>query len=155
MLSSPRVEALVREQDRELSDVLRARGYRVTPQRLLINRALRELGRHAPAEEVRDAVGHHLPQMSLPTVYATLDLLHDLGLVRRVAVGGRPVLYDPRAENHDHVVCTACGRVEDLDVSVEASAAVEAARRRGFDAHEVAVVVSGRCASCDRDRAGS
>src|SRR5437763_2898966 len=101
--------------DERLAEVLRARGQRVTSQRLVIHRLLAEMDRHVTADEILRRAGERLPGMSLPTVYATLDLLAELGLARRVSVGG-PVLYDPRAEDHAHVRCRECGRVEDLEV---------------------------------------
>src|SRR5258708_27242777 len=81
---------------------LRSRGQRVTSQRLVIGRLLRELDRHVTADEVLRRASERLPGMSLPTVYATLDLLVGLGLARRVTVGG-PVLYDPRTRDHAHL----------------------------------------------------
>jgi Fur family ferric uptake transcriptional regulator/Fur family peroxide stress response transcriptional regulator len=85
--------------------------------------------------------------MSLPTVYATLDLLADLGVARRVSVGG-PVLYDPRTEEHAHLRCRSCGRVEDLDAGVETGRALDAARAAGFVPDAAEVVVGGLCADC-------
>ena len=64
--------------------------------------------------------------------YATLELLEQLGLVRRVRAGSGAVLYDPRAAPHQHAVCRSCGAVEDLDAGVDASGALQAARRAGF-----------------------
>jgi Fe2+ or Zn2+ uptake regulation protein len=126
---------------------LRERGQRVTSQRLVIGRLLRELDRHVTAEEVLRRASEQLPGVSLPTVYATLDLLTELGEARRVSVGG-PVLYDPRVEDHAHVRCRECGRVEDLDVPLDAAAAVRAAREAGFVADGAELVVEGRCAAC-------
>jgi Fe2+ or Zn2+ uptake regulation protein len=126
---------------------LRERGQRVTSQRLVIGRLLRELDRHVTAEEVLRRASEQLPGVSLPTVYATLDLLAELGEARRVSVGG-PVLYDPRVEDHVHVRCRECGRVEDLDVPLDAVAALQAARDAGFAADTAELVVEGRCAAC-------
>jgi Fe2+ or Zn2+ uptake regulation protein len=137
-----------RRSDEALIEALRARGHRVTPQRMLIHRALQELGRHATADEVMEAVGGRLPNLSVPTVYATLDLLGQLGVVRRISPGEGPLLYDPRADDHHHLVCSRCGRVEDVDARVETGAAVAAARRAGFAPSHAEVVVSGLCASC-------
>jgi Fe2+ or Zn2+ uptake regulation protein len=67
--------------------VLRRRGMRVTSPRLVIHRLVLERDRHVTAEEVRDAVAASLPGVSLPTVYATLELLEELGIVRRVEAG--------------------------------------------------------------------
>src|SRR3954447_4933768 len=100
--------------DTQLQDELRSRGMRVTPQRVLIHRALRELDRHVSADEVLVAVSERLPDASLPTVYATLELVAELGVVRRVAARTGPALYDPRVNPHQHGVCGSCGRVEDL-----------------------------------------
>jgi hypothetical protein len=71
----------------ELAATLRHRGHRVTPQRLVIHDALRALDRHATAEEVLAAVSERLPNVSAPTVYATLELFEDLGLVRHLRAG--------------------------------------------------------------------
>lgn len=126
---------------------LRDRGQRVTSQRLVIGRLLRELDRHVTAEEVLRRASEQLPGVSLPTVYATLDLLTELGAARRVSVGG-PVLYDPRVEDHAHLRCRECGAVEDLEVAVDTARALRAARAAGFDAQGAELVVEGRCAAC-------
>jgi Fe2+ or Zn2+ uptake regulation protein len=133
-----------------LAATLRDRGHRVTPQRLVIHDALRALDRHVTAEEVLAAVSDRLPNVSAPTVYATLDLFEDLGLVRRIRLGGAAALYDPRLDRHDHLVCSSCGRVEDIDGGVDTAGAVRAARRRGFHAERAEVLVSGLCEICAR-----
>ena len=134
--------------DEELTALLRARGQRVTPQRLVIHRVLRQRGRHLTAEDVREAVKHDLPGTSTPTVYATLDLLADLGLVRRIHVGAGPTLYDARTDTHHHTICTICGRVDDLDGPADLSTLVRAARSAGFDPVQIDLSVSGLCPAC-------
>jgi Fe2+ or Zn2+ uptake regulation protein len=139
--------------DERLATVLRGRGQRVTSQRLVINRALRETDRHVTAEEVLINVSGRLPGVSLPTVYATLELFEGLGIVRRVRAGNGAVLYDPRGEPHHHLVCTRCGKVEDLEQEVDLDPALEAADRAGFEPDSAELVVSGLCAECVADRA--
>src|ERR671929_1809379 len=117
--------------DAELAVALRARGQRVTAQRVILHRALRELDRHATADELLRSAEPRLPNLSLPTVYATLELFEELGVVRRVGGGPGPVLWDPRPEEHQHFACRRCGRVLDLDVRVRASHALDAARSAG------------------------
>ena len=136
------------DHDAPLTDELRRRGQRVTSQRLVIHRALRELNRHVTAEQVLDAVRPRLPGVSLPTVYATLDLLEELGAVRRVSGPHGPTLYEPRSEPHHHLVCRQCGRVEDFDTDVDLASAIAAARRQGFAPDRGELMVSGRCARC-------
>jgi len=134
--------------DAELELALRGRGHRVTPQRLVINRALRELDRHASADEVLALVSDRLPNVSLPTVYATLDLVEDLGLARRVRAGAGAVLYDPRVDEHHHLVCERCGRIEDIAPRLDLRPAMRAATRHGFGSSRADVVVTGLCPSC-------
>ncbi|HET8672377.1 MAG TPA: Fur family transcriptional regulator [Thermoleophilaceae bacterium] len=130
--------------------MLHERGQRVTPQRLVINRALRELNRHVTAEEVLEAVEDRLPNVSSPTVYSALELFEDLGLVHRVGIRQGAVLYDPRPDPHDHMVCDRCGRVEDLDAGVELDGALFRAERGGFKPKRAEVRVNGLCADCAR-----
>ncbi|MGI9100258.1 MAG: Fur family transcriptional regulator [Solirubrobacteraceae bacterium] len=131
----------------ELTTALRERGMRVTPQRVLLARALRELDRHVTADELLDAVGERLPSVSLPTIYATLELLEELGMVRRVQRAGT-TLFDPRTDPHHHLVCTRCGSIEDLDSELDTSALERAADDRGFARERIEAVVHGRCAAC-------
>jgi Fur family ferric uptake transcriptional regulator/Fur family peroxide stress response transcriptional regulator len=134
--------------DRALTDLLRRRGQRVTTQRLVLYRLLRERDRHVSAEELTEAARRDLPGTSAPTVYATLALFEDLGLVRRVPVGGGAALYDPRPEPHHHAVCRRCGAVEDLEAPAELAGALSAAARGGFAPERADLVVSGLCARC-------
>jgi Fe2+ or Zn2+ uptake regulation protein len=132
----------------DLTALLHARGQRSTPQRLVILRALRRRAHHATAEEIRGAVRDELPGTSIPTVYATLDLLVELGLARRVDAGAGPTLYDARTEPHQHMVCRRCGRVEDLDGELETTKLWSAAERTGFTPRSVELVISGLCRDC-------
>ncbi|CAN5494942.1 Fur family transcriptional regulator [soil metagenome] len=131
----------------DLIPALRQRGLRVTSQRVLVHRALRELDRHVTADELLEAVSERLPNVSLPTIYATLDLLEDLNMVRRVQRPGA-TLFDPRSDPHHHLICTECGSIEDLDSALDTRAVERAAQRRGFSQARVEAVVQGRCARC-------
>jgi Fe2+ or Zn2+ uptake regulation protein len=122
---------------------------RVTPQRLAVHAALQDLGRHATAEEVLERVHGTVPGVSLPTVYAALELLADLGLALRVHAG-RAVRYDPRSDAHHHLVCSSCGAVTDLDATVELGPAIERARSLGARTAGAEVTVRGLCAECAR-----
>jgi len=132
----------------QLVAAIRARKGRVTPQRRVILRHVQRLHGHFTAERLLAEVEPDLPGVSLPTVYATLDLLEDLGAVRRVAVPGGPALFDPRTDPHHHMVCSVCGRTEDVDAAVDLSAAERAAGAAGFDARHAEVLLRGVCARC-------
>ena len=131
----------------DLTTVLRERGMRVTPQRVVVHRALQELDRHVTADELLDAVTERLPSVSLPTIYATLELLEELGMVRRVQRAGT-TLFDPRTEPHHHLVCTSCGSVEDLDSELDGAGARARRGRHGFEHERVEALVHGRCRDC-------
>jgi Fe2+ or Zn2+ uptake regulation protein len=131
----------------DLPTALHERGMRVTPQRVVLHRALLELDRHVTADELLDAVSERLPNVSLPTIYATLDLLEDLGMVRRVQRAGT-TLFDPRTDSHHHLICTSCGSIEDLDSDLDTGALERAAARHGFEHERIEAVVHGRCARC-------
>jgi Fe2+ or Zn2+ uptake regulation protein len=131
-----------------LAAALRERGQRVTPQRLMVARVLSDLDRHVTAEIVFDELGERMPGVSLPTVYATLDLLESIGLIRRVASERGAVVYDPRTDDHHHLVCRRCGAIVDVDAPIEADALLTAARSAGFAPDHAQVVVRGLCADC-------
>ncbi len=133
--------------DARITAKLRERGQRVTSQRLVIHRALAARDQHVSAEEMHAAVSEQLPGTSLPTVYATLELFEQLGLVRRVSTGSGPALYDSRIEPHGHAICRSCGAVFDVEGEPPAGA-IESARHAGFTPDHAQLVVWGRCADC-------
>ncbi len=133
--------------DRDLVELLRSRGHRVTSQRLVILRELRRRATHCTAEEIHVAVRESLPGTATPTVYATLELLVDLGLVRRFDAGG-PALYDARLDPHQHAVCRVCGEVRDVDGELDPVVLLTSARRSGFEPERAELVISGVCPQC-------
>ena len=134
--------------DEQLRTALRARGQRVTPQRLMIAATVSDLDRHATAEEIFTDVAGRMPGVSLPTVYATLELLEEIGLVRRVATERGTAVYDPRADEHHHLVCRRCGAIADIDGAVDHGELLSAARAAGFAPDVAQVVIRGLCAPC-------
>ena len=132
--------------DARLTAALRAGGHRVTAQRLVLHRVLQELGTHATAEEVLQAAAPRLPGLSLPTVYASLDLLDRLGVARRI--DGAAALYDPRPDGHQHFACRSCRRVLDVDAELDTAALSRAANGAGLRVDGVDVVLRGICDRC-------
>lgn len=139
--------------DDQLARELRARGLRVTSQRIVIHRALCSQTQHMTAEQVLEKVSNVLPGISLPTVYATLELLEDLGFVRRFGTGSGAVLFDSRVEPHGHTVCRRCGATADLDDSAFSEEVAERAAQTGFVPDHTQLVVWGLCARCAADAA--
>jgi Fe2+ or Zn2+ uptake regulation protein len=136
------------ELDTELSRALRDGGHRVTLPRLLVHRHVRRSPGHLTPERVHSELSVALPSLSHATIYATLELLEELGFVRRVSTPRGTTVYDPRVDPHQHLVCRSCGRVEDLDAEVEVASARRAAGKAGFRVQYAELQLSGLCRNC-------
>ena len=134
--------------DERLVGKLRERHLRVTPQRIVIHRALCSESRHMTAEQVLASVSEILPGTSLPTVYSTLELLEGLQLVRRVGTGNGAVVFDSRVEPHAHTVCRQCGAIADLEGTAAPDDALRTAGASGFVPDHAQLVVWGLCRDC-------
>lgn len=140
--------AVISETDERLIGQLRQRGLRVTPQRIVIHRALCGQSQHMTADQILARVSDVLPGTSLPTVYSTLELFEGLGLVRRVGTGNGAVVFDSRVEPHAHTVCRRCGAVADLDGVAAPRAALSRAAATGFTPDHAQLTVWGVCGDC-------
>jgi Fur family ferric uptake transcriptional regulator len=129
--------------DGDLAASLRARGLRVTPQREQVLAAVRSLG-HATPEQI----GEHVPGVDVTTVYRTLELLEEIGLVRHAHLGHGAPSYRPADDEHIHVVCHSCGTVHDADPVVVDGLAAQLFAERGFVLDRGHFTVFGRCRAC-------
>jgi Fur family ferric uptake transcriptional regulator len=133
---------------------LRARGYRLTPQRRLVLDAVRELG-HSTPDEIAAKVQTESGSVNTSTVYRTLDLLEELGLVTHTHLGHGAPTYHPASESdHVHLVCTGCGAVQSVPADVVAPLVGSLRDRDGFEVDVTHIAMQGRCAGCVRDEAG-
>jgi Fur family transcriptional regulator, ferric uptake regulator len=132
----------------DLADRLRGSGYRLTPQRQLILGAVEQLG-HATPDEVLAAVRTQASAVNASTVYRTLEVLEELGLVRHTHLSDRaPTYHSTRGPEHFHLVCRNCGRVRSVDPDV-ADALLEALRREhDFEVDLGHLAVFGHCTAC-------
>lgn len=126
---------------------LREKGYRLTPQRELILGAVDELG-HATPDEVLARVRETVSTVNASTVYRTLEVLEELGLVRHAHLSDRaPTYHSTRGHEHFHLVCRGCHGVTSVDVA-EAESFVELLAARGFVPDIGHLTVFGTCATC-------
>lgn len=93
---------------------LRDNGFKVTPQRLAVYEVLRGTSEHPNAEMLYSMLQPSYPTMSLATVYKTMDILSEIGLVQILNVGEDSYRYDANTHSHPHVRCICCGRVDDV-----------------------------------------
>ena len=134
--------------DSSLAEMLRARGLRLTPQRQLILEAVHGLG-HATPERVHSAVRERAAGVNISTVYRTLELLEELGLVTHTHLShGSPTYHAAGADQHVHLVCRSCGEVDELDPAFLAQLAAQLRQQRGFRVDIGHVALFGVCARC-------
>lgn len=138
-----RAAALAQAGRAELAERLRARGLRVTSQREQVLAAVRALG-HATPEQINDS----LAGVDLTTVYRTLELLEEIGLVRHTHLGHGAPSYRPAEDQHIHVVCHACGAVVDGDPALIDALADQLLGNDGFVLDRSHFTAFGRCRAC-------
>lgn len=133
----------------ELAAALRAQGYRVTGPRLAVYDTLGESG-HVTADELVDLLADEPEPVGLSTVYRSLAVLEELGLVRATRLGTDDVTHWERAhpDEHFHVVCTSCGDVDHHRGSLVALVTEHLRGGHDFEPEQVTLLVHGRCGDC-------
>lgn len=134
------------ETDRQAGEILKGGGLRNTAQRRAVLGAL--LGRpHSTAADLEARLG----SLSHQGLYNVLEDLTTAGLIRRIEPAGSPTRYELRVgDNHHHLVCRGCGRIEDVDCAVGQAPCLEPADSKGFAVDEAEIVWWGLCADCRR-----
>jgi Fe2+ or Zn2+ uptake regulation protein len=131
-----------------LTDLFRAHGRKITAQRQCIFRALAGDVTHPTAERVHEQVRLEMPNVSLKTVYQTLNDLAAVGAIAVLDVGTGSARFDPNVEmTHHHLVCRSCGKVRDLAAHVPALS-VSRRAAQGFAVDRAEVVFRGLCDEC-------
>jgi len=132
----------------ELAQSLRERGYRLTPQRQLVLQAVTELG-HATPEDVHAWVRDRAEGVNISTVYRTLELLEEIGLVTHAHLShGAPTYHATGGSQHAHLVCHTCGTVSELEPGDLGSFVETVRARTGFAPDIGHLTVFGDCRKC-------
>jgi Fur family transcriptional regulator, ferric uptake regulator len=132
---------------------LRAGGYRVTPQRQLVLEAVTKLD-HATPEEIFADVHQRARGVNVSTIYRTLELLEQLGLVTHTHLGhGAPRYHLAADAGHVHLVCSECGRIIQVEPDVVRPLIKALEDKHGFETDVGHLTVFGRCAECRAERA--
>jgi Fur family peroxide stress response transcriptional regulator len=138
----------VRAHVERLVVALETRGARPTQQRRVVYTAVARRTDHPTAEAIHHDARRRVPGMSLATVYTTLDLLSEAGLVRRVPGPDGSARYDARTDTHDHRRCLGCGRIDDLERPGR-PIRLEDYQHPGFRVLDYRVELVGYCADCE------
>jgi Fur family ferric uptake transcriptional regulator len=135
--------------ERFLLERLRDRDWRLTAQRRVVAEVLKGEHVHLTADEIHVRARELLPEISLATVYNTLNELVALGEVLEVRVTDGPARYDPNVlQEHHHLVCTECGALYDVKPRGVDRLRLSPSQMYGFVVDDVDVVFRGRCATC-------
>lgn len=132
----------------ELVERLRSRGLRMTATRRAVLEALVEAGSHATAEDLHALVRSRNPDVSHSSIYRTMDLLSDEGIVEHVHLGHGPAEFHLADDAHAHLVCTDCGVVAEVEPAVFGPFAGSIAERFGFALDLRHFALTGRCRTC-------
>jgi Fur family ferric uptake transcriptional regulator len=137
------------KQPMDMNSRLSELGYRLTPQRLMVVKAVEEADSHISAEEIYLQIRARYPHMNISTVYRTLELLSELGLVTETDMGDGRVRYHSIGKgHHHHLVCQKCGEIIDVEESMLRPLRDEIGQRYGFKVDMKHLAFFGLCSKC-------
>ncbi len=127
---------------------LRARGFRLTPQRYAILNVLLETGGHLSPTDVFHRASIQLPGLTEPTVYRTLSFLADQGLVMAAHMGSGQLVYEAAEHVHHHLICRKCG--DSIEIAHDSLQELydKLFATTGFRADSSHVTLFGFCSAC-------
>lgn len=134
----------------ELRSALVTAGYRLTGPRLAVWQVVSGSTAHLTADDIADELRSIDPTVNLSSVYRSLALFEELGLVRESRLGANEATHWEAAhpDEHFHMKCTSCGGVEHHSGSLVAQIEEHLSDHHGFDANRVELLVSGTCSRC-------
>ena len=135
----------------DLRTRLKGKGYRLTPQRELVLQAVETL-RHATPDEVYAEVRKHSTAVNISTVYRTLEVLEELGLVRHAHLTDRAPTYHAVDDHmHFHLVCRNCHAVTSVEPEVIEATVARLREEHGFEPDVAHLTMHGLCEKCRKD----
>jgi Fur family transcriptional regulator, ferric uptake regulator len=133
--------------------MLRERGYRITPQREAILAEVLKSRGHITPQDVARGVQRRLPAVNASTVYRTMAMLEDVGVVRHSHLERGAEYHRADEVEHVHLTCSSCGAEDDLSMEEAESLRRVVQDHRGFLPDLTHFAISGLCADCQRKRA--
>ena len=128
--------------------ILRQAGKRITPQRLLILETMRDAGGHLDADEIYRLARRKAPRLSLSTVYRTLAMLKEAGLVDELHLGEEHHHYEIKGDGHHHLICQGCGKVVEFECPFSQELLRDLGEEHGFEIAGIHLDLVGYCAEC-------
>ncbi|MDY7041326.1 MAG: transcriptional repressor [Chloroflexota bacterium] len=130
---------------------LRRAGKRITLQRMLILEVIREGGGHLDADEIYRRARRKLPRLSLSTVYRTINVLKETGVIEELHLGEEHHHYELRGKRaHHHLICQDCGKVIEFECPFSEQLVRDLDEKYDFEITGIRLDLAGRCAECRR-----
>jgi Fur family ferric uptake transcriptional regulator len=137
------------ESFKDIAGQLSRRGYRITPQRMMILESIENSNTHITAEDIYAKVIRKYPRINISTVYRTLDLLKQLGLIYEIDLGEGKIGYHPEGKgHHHHLICRKCNAIIDINESALFSVKAVLLQAFSFDADLKHLALFGLCEKC-------
>lgn len=130
--------------------ILRAHGFRITPQRLVILRILGEEREHLSPIKIYQSAQQKMPGITEATIYRTLAFLTDQGLVLPTHIGNGQLVYELAGHAHHHLVCRACGQTHEIDHATLQTLYDQFQASTGFQVDSVHLTFLGLCPGCQQ-----
>ena len=123
----------------------------LTRQREVVLQVIRDADSHLTANEVFAAAKAKLPSISFATVYNSLRYLRDAGHIDEIQFGNGASRFDKFTHRHDHAICTACGKLVDIEMEIPADIVKRAAKYSRFKPESIEFTLRGRCPDCAKN----
>ncbi|MDD2464268.1 MAG: transcriptional repressor [Desulfobulbus sp.] len=123
---------------------------RMTHQREIILEELRRCTTHPTADELYERIQKKLPRISLATVYRNLEILSEAELIKKLEISGRQKRFDWDPQDHDHVYCTQCHRVDNIPTATAPFLSVDAEQQKGYRITGCRIEFYGLCPNCQK-----
>ena len=101
--------------EKEIIGILKENKLKVTPQRIAICKAVLSSANHPSVEQIFEIIKKDHPTISLATIYTTLSLLFEIGLVEELRFNGKHTRYDPKTTLHINIICPKCMEIQDYE----------------------------------------
>lgn len=144
---------IVPESLEKLRDKLKEKGYKLTPQRrATLNTIIENKGKHLSTEEIYDRVKNKCPEIGLATVYRTLQLLDELGVISKINFDDGCARYELNTQEedhqHHHLICLKCGKVIEVEMDLMETLEEEIEKNYDFEISDHRVKFFGHCSKC-------
>jgi Fur family transcriptional regulator, ferric uptake regulator len=139
----------------KLKDNLKNKGYKLTPQRrAVVDIIIRNEGSHLTTEEVYDLVKQDCPEIGLATVYRTVQLLEDIGVICKLDLNDGcnryELVHDDEYHQHHHLICTSCGKVTEVEGDLLEILEHDIQSKYNFQIKNHSVKFYGICSECKK-----